>query len=556
MLTFGTNVFGQNKMNYWHFGDKAGLDFSSGIPIATNSSLYAYEGVASISDGCSALFYTDGDTVFDRNNQPMPNGFGLAGKCSGFWGISSNSQSAIIIPQPNSDSLFYIFTVDCVEDTLIDGLQYSVVNMKLNGGFGDVILKNVPLHQTVDEKITATRHGNGCDYWIVVHEYFSNALYSYKLTSSGLDTIPVISNTGQVHGQANSSIFDCARGYMKFSPDGNKLAVASTDGVFNYCNFLFPEMFNFDNNTGIINSAYIIDTVTEANYGSVPPPYGVSFSPDNTKLYMSSGFYGWMLYQYDLNAGTPMDIMNSRIKLSLTPDSLAFDITNSALQIGPDGKIYIATDSTFVSVINNPNEQGFACNYSRYSTMMLPNAWCLSGLPNFPDNFLNITLNANFTLSIGNVGDTVTFTNLSNGGNIWHWDFGDGTFSNALNANHVYVSPGIYTVVLTIFDGCDYDRHCETIEINPTSIYGNYSSHEYRIYPNPTKQFATLEFYNPNKMSCTLLLYDTYGKLIQSTKNITADKVKIENRNLASGLYFFKLSDEKRTIAVGKLTFE
>jgi hypothetical protein len=548
-------MFGQNKMNHWHFGDKAGLDFSSGSPVATTSAIYAYEGVSSISDGCSTLFYTDGDTVFDRNNQPMPNGIGLAGKCSGF-GMSSNSQSSIIIPEPSSDSIFYIFTVDCIEDTLIDGLQYSVVNMKLNGGLGDVSLKNIPLHPTVEEKITATRHANGCDYWIVSHEYFSNAFYSYRLTNTGLNPVPVISYTGQTHGQAGSGIFDCSRGSMKFSPDGTKLVSASTDGVFDYCNFLFPEMFNFDKNTGVVSSAYIIDTITEPGYGTVPPSYGVSFSPDNTKLYMSSGFYGWLLYQYDLTAGTPMDVMNSRFKLSSVPDSLFHNQTVSAIQIGPDNKIYLATDSTFISVINNPNVLGLGCNYNRHSTPMLANTFCYSGLPNFPDNFLTMTLSANFLISTGMVNDTSFFTDLSIGGSIWHWDFGDGASSIIQNPKHIYSTPGTYTVILTIFDGCDYDRHCETIVILPIGIQENSPLDNYRIYPNPTTLSATLEFKNPTKQECTLTLYDLHGQLLRTIKNITTDKVEIERQSLASGLYFFQLRTEKQIIATGKLTIE
>jgi len=47
------------------------------------------------------------------------------------------------------------------------------------------------------------------------------------------------------------------------------------------------------------------------------------------------------------------------------------------------------------------------------------------------------------------VGQTVTFTNLTTGGaNQWHWDFGDGTFSTLQNPTHVYSIVGTQTVTL------------------------------------------------------------------------------------------------------------
>ena len=46
---------------------------------------------------------------------------------------------------------------------------------------------------------------------------------------------------------------------------------------------------------------------------------------------------------------------------------------------------------------------------------------------------------------------TVQFTDLSSGSiNSWSWDFGDGTKSSSHNPQHVFSSPGTYTVSLTV----------------------------------------------------------------------------------------------------------
>lgn len=50
----------------------------------------------------------------------------------------------------------------------------------------------------------------------------------------------------------------------------------------------------------------------------------------------------------------------------------------------------------------------------------------------------------------------VGFINLSTGGTLFDWDFGDGTTSNAFEPTHVYGEPGVYTVqlVLSAEDAC------------------------------------------------------------------------------------------------------
>ena len=104
---FGNAVFAQKEHYVWYFGDSAGVDFNSGSPVAlTNGVLNTLEGCSSISDSAgNLLFYTDGITVYNRFHQQMPNGFGL-------YGGHSTTQSALIIPQPDSAFIYYIFTAD------------------------------------------------------------------------------------------------------------------------------------------------------------------------------------------------------------------------------------------------------------------------------------------------------------------------------------------------------------------------------------------------------------------------------------------------------------
>ncbi|HEU4789552.1 MAG TPA: hypothetical protein VFS71_07710, partial [Flavobacterium sp.] len=226
--------YSQGEANIWYFGNHAGLDFNSGSPVVlTDGQLNTYEGCATIANAAGQLlFYTDGITVWNRNHQVMSNGIGLLGD-------SSSTQSAIIVPKPDSPFIYYIFTV--TELGYPNGVRYSEVDLSLNGGLGDITQnKNILLVTPACEKITAVKNANGKDYWVVVHGYGNNSFLSYKITDTGLNLTPVISNVGSIIEIDK----DYTVGYLKFSPDGTKLICVN--------NKLNVELFDFDSTTGLI----------------------------------------------------------------------------------------------------------------------------------------------------------------------------------------------------------------------------------------------------------------------------------------------------------------
>ena len=129
---------GAQQANNWYFGRFLGINFNGGTAVPLNDGmLNTTEGVATISDaGGNLLFYTDGVVVRNRLHQVMPNG-------SGLFGNVSSTQSAVIVQKINDPNLYYVFTVDAQNGPR--GLCYSIVNMTLDNGRGDVEVKNVPL---------------------------------------------------------------------------------------------------------------------------------------------------------------------------------------------------------------------------------------------------------------------------------------------------------------------------------------------------------------------------------------------------------------------------
>ena len=150
--------------NYWYFGQNVGLDFSTDPPtVTTNSAMNVLEGCATACDPNSGAlhFYTNGISVWDATDNLMPNGTGLIGS-------NTSTQSALVVPNSAHAGTYYLFTTD---GNGASNLLYSEIDMSLNGGLGEVLsaTKNTTLDGPVAEKITATKHANGTDYWVLVH---------------------------------------------------------------------------------------------------------------------------------------------------------------------------------------------------------------------------------------------------------------------------------------------------------------------------------------------------------------------------------------------------
>ncbi len=170
LLLIATIGMAQNQNNIWCFGDHAGLDFNTPTPTAlTGVQMLTQEGCTSIADtNGNLLFYSDGKTVWNKLHAVMPNGTGLLGH-------SSTTQAALIVPIPNSTTQYYVFTIG----ELGGAMYYSVVDMSLGGGNGDVVTtsKNTMLHPTVSEKQCAVKRCDG-NVWLLSHEWNSNVFFA------------------------------------------------------------------------------------------------------------------------------------------------------------------------------------------------------------------------------------------------------------------------------------------------------------------------------------------------------------------------------------------
>ncbi len=418
------------QSNIWYFGNKAGVTFASGPPVAlTDGQLVTTEGCATMCDASgNLLFYTDGVTVWNRLHAVMANGTGLLGH-------ASSTQSAIIIDKPGSANGWYIFTSDA--DVGPNGIRYSEVDLSLSAGLGAITTKNVLLQTPSCEKLTAIRHCNNRDVWVLTHDWNTNAFRSWLVTSAGISP-PVVSNSGSVI----TGIAQSKYGQLKTNLEGNRILSSWYGLAGNGTNKV--EVHNFSNTTGVVSGGFLLSSETGA--------YGCEFSPDSRLAYASTN--GGNLIQFNLCAGTQTQIQLSRYQVASTGPFMG------SMQLGPDGKIYLSRNNSFLSVINNPNVIGSGCGFTSGAVSLLGRSSTF-GLPNYA-SFYNRPILQPFTynvncLSIHLTAPTIAAPACANFSTPIVWLFGDGNSNAGNSVTWNYAAPGIYTVSMIAHFPCYND---------------------------------------------------------------------------------------------------
>jgi gliding motility-associated-like protein len=329
--------------NVWVYGSGCGIDFNGGTPTQIPTSIDGKgEANASVCDAQGQLlFYTTGYKVWDKNGNLMPGGNGLINDPAlpplpgAGWDdyTSSTTQGVMIVPMPDQPGKYYIFSLTSIE-TGSQRLYYSVVDMQLNGGLGDVepTQKGIFIAGGLTEHMTGVV-GDKCNVWVLVVDKLQNELKAYSVSSSGIDPIPASS-------PLLAGNYYAVVGAMAASPDRTKLAIAR----------LGMGLYDFDPATGIATgTAMLMGSISVTSFA-----YHACFSPGNSKLYVSYvPMFGqtFLSYQFDLSSGN-----NATIIASAYPLIPAVTVYKR----GPDGRIY----TTQGKVIQDPDQPGAACLFT------------------------------------------------------------------------------------------------------------------------------------------------------------------------------------------------
>ena len=373
LLFFPASLFAQKQNNTWYFGQNGnGISFTSPcnpMPLS-NGSMEGFEGVASIADEETGeiLFYTNSGDVWNKNHELMENGNLLSELVPPITLPFNSISQVVIVPAPGAQDQYYIITTDQQGQLSFgQGLSYHKVDLSFNQGLGKVVEKNIEIiSNNVMEQLIATPHQNGQDYWIIGHEFNSNAFLAFLLDENGIAVNPIVSYQGSNRNEIFDSGFN-AIGQLAASPNGQYLAMVS------YVDQNI-ELFKFDASTGVV-----FDPISLEESGNFPVQvlsqsrlYGLSFSPNSSKLYTTfgvTGGYHSQLIQFDISSLDPVTINASKtVVYDMIDDASGDGLAD--LELTPDGKIYVSkgrnnatTSSSFLGIINQPDAAGLSCEY-------------------------------------------------------------------------------------------------------------------------------------------------------------------------------------------------
>lgn len=467
------SCFSQKEAYNWYFGEKAAVDFRTGAPVSVNGSdMIARQGCATLSDkDGNLLFYCSGNRVWNRLNQPMSNGDDL-------YGSAATSQPAIAFEVPGSPDSYYLITIGNVQHP---GCYYSIINMSSNGGLGGVMYskKNVFIPGTEDIRnvVMAFEHANHKAYWLILRSLSrDNKLLSYLIDENGVKGDPIISTALKSHTESNSECIS------KISPDGKFYCYSVNDGTTEAP--AIYELYTFNNVNGKLTGLFNFAAYKDKDYKC----YGIEFSPDSKFLYTSiiagsAPTYTQGIVQFKMNhIGSQMEFENAAT--IVYHEDIVNEYCN--LQLGPDGKIYVANDnsknSRFLSLIKYPNRMGASCEFQK-DTIKLMGGSSTFGLPIFAPSYLS-----RFYWDKNCFGDLTHFTSrfLPLGGSIV-WDFGDpasgaSNESHARNPSHTFTAPATYTVTATVEYG-DGENEVITREVAITAYPSANLGEDFSVCP-------------------------------------------------------------------------
>jgi gliding motility-associated-like protein len=357
------------------------------------------------------------------------------------------------------------FTV--VNDTLCTGqlFQFTNISSQLSNtvwSFGDGLSSNVysPVHGyasggTFLVSLIGTSAANGCT------DTASQLVYSIPSPVLVYDTLvyegcaPLAVSFNELSGTATSALWDYDDGSIGIAPSSahNYPNPGSyTPQVIALNTFGCADTANF---TVVVHDVPVVD-FDVADKTSCEVPFLVT--PVNNSQ-------GAIIYDWDFGNGSGSNQFEPTATYTQTGNYLLVLMGYNQFGCG---------DTTFQNIIVNP----------------IPNSQFL------PDT------------TAGCEDLTVSFTNNSTNGNLYFWNFGDGSSIQSLNPTHTYTEPGVYdvTLITTNMFGCVdtlINQALITVYEQPTAGFTVFPSIIYTEDPiveitNTAQNYNTGEYYLGN----------------------------------------------------------
>jgi hypothetical protein len=421
LLASGQNNPDAKRDNTWVFGNnyldcntEYTIDFDSGYfqTHLFNHNIHLWANNSSISDTSGhLLFFSNGQQIVDKNGNIMENGDSLV--TSSFYDYynqfnseSSYPQSICILPQPNQPGLYKVFHMKYdwaggvigVGPVCI-GLYITTVDMNENNGLGKVISKGQPvINDTLPGGgITAVRHGNGRDWWVLICGNNTHRFYAILLDPEGIHVNNIL--LSEIYSPIINPVTSC------FSPDGSKFVrfyryhftLGFYDSIVNI------DTYAFNRCAGFLTPLFFFQQTSISYF------FGLSISANSKFVYMNSE---QSCYQFNLQSS---NILSSKITVA---EYDGFDPNGHPTVFGfhalaSDNKIYIgAGNSKYLHVIENPDLTGDSCNFIQRA-IELPARNMYGTLPNLPNFRLGRLIGSECDTLLNGISESVINKNIT-----------------------------------------------------------------------------------------------------------------------------------------------
>ncbi len=384
------------------------LDFSGGDPNVSFFETSEHLGASvSMSDpNGNLIFYSNGCNIRNSKHEVIENGemlmpgFAYEIRCnnSQFRDHYASYQSILALQMPERPEQYILFHQFRNDTFFRTSLNYSEIQFNIEYPNGIVTNKNkIALKDTLSPNLTATKHANGRDWWIITPENpswqkLSNSYYTLLLTSDGVSE-PSKQSIGERWERRDWSCQSI------FSPDGSKyIRMNPFSGLF---------IYDFDRCEGILSNpqhfSFPLDTVMS----------GVAVSPNSKFLYTCLQD---KIYQFDLSSDNIKESMVKVAEYDGFQDPLSTYFFQAML--APNGKIYISSPNTVrsMTVIENPNEKGLTCNVNQHSLKLKTRiGWMTPNFVNYRLGEMEEGCDVNSVDKIDSKIDKIIFPNPSTG---------------------------------------------------------------------------------------------------------------------------------------------
>ncbi len=322
---FYKNSLAQNENSNWYFGQGLSLNFDNGMVQGGVSSLSAtginQPTIMSDANG-NVICYSDGNKIFNGANTQIHD-------------FVTSTPENLIVPNPADLNQFYIFRSGST------GLNYSVIDMTLNGGVGGIgAQEDIPLGEFNSQLVCATMD-NGNGFWLIAADNQNGSqedmvnIQVYAITTNGI-----------AYGDMEGQTYILAHQYaslddMRIAPDCSKIAIAYKGH--------FLVLVRFDN---VLGTLYDLLTLPLNAPGSWQAD-GIDqweFSGDASFIYNLADHV--QVTRYNLLAWNINQIFNSHDTIVASDPVFGFYWTDLKLAI--DGKIYLCNrDSSQIDALSN-----------------------------------------------------------------------------------------------------------------------------------------------------------------------------------------------------------